>query len=116
MTGNLETTSQHILKHEIFKKICSFFQLYMNRIRYIFSKDHYFKFYETQPSSVFDYHNPERIKRITRLRLCLSHFNKHKSKHCFKIVLILFAPANTKLKQLLTTYFTVASTQANESS
>ena len=38
-------------------------------------------FIRPSPNSVFDIHNPKRIKFITRLRLGLSHLREHKFKH-----------------------------------
>ena len=36
------------------------------------------------PNSVFDCHNPQGIKYVTRLRLGLSHLREHKFKHNFQ--------------------------------
>ena len=39
------------------------------------------KFIRPSPNSVFECHNPQRIKFLARLRLGLSHFREHKFKH-----------------------------------
>ena len=41
-------------------------------------------FVRPSPKKHFDRHIPNRIKYITRLRLRLSHFRKHKFKHNFQ--------------------------------
>ena len=35
-------------------------------------------------NSIFNIHNPLRIKLLTRLRLGLSHLHEHKIRHCFQ--------------------------------
>ena len=76
------------------------------------------KFIRPKPCNIFDCYKPKGIKVITRLRLGLSHICEHQFKHCFqhslntvfKIVLIIFAFANRKLKQISITYFTDSAT------
>ena len=41
------------------------------------------KFIRPSGDSVFRCHNPKGIKLLTRIRLCLSHLQEHKSKHGF---------------------------------
>ena len=42
------------------------------------------KFIRPSPNSVFDRHNPHRIKFLTRLRFGLSHLREHKFKYSFQ--------------------------------
>ena len=42
------------------------------------------KFIRPSPNSVFECHNPQGIKFLTRLRLGLSHLREHKFKHSFQ--------------------------------
>ena len=42
------------------------------------------KFIRLSPNSVYNCHNTKGLKSITRLRLGLSHFRKHKFKHSFQ--------------------------------
>ena len=42
------------------------------------------KFIRPSPNSVFEYHNPQGIKFLTRLRLGLSHLREHKFMHNFQ--------------------------------
>ena len=42
------------------------------------------KSYTTFPNSIFNIHNPYRIKLLTRLRFGLSHLRDHKFRHCFQ--------------------------------
>ena len=44
-------------------------------------KKNILKFIRPSPNSIFNYHNPEGIKLLTRLRLGLSHLPDHKFKH-----------------------------------
>ena len=49
-----------------------------------FFKSKILKFIRSKPSSIYNYHNPKRIRLITRLRLSLSHLHEHKFKHTFQ--------------------------------
>ena len=42
------------------------------------------KFIRPNPNKIFNCHNPEGIKLITRLRVGLSHLREYKFKHCFE--------------------------------
>ena len=68
-----------------------------------------------KPNCVYYYHNPKRIRPLTRLCLGLSHLCEHKLKPSFQeTVSIHFASAVMKLKHLPTTYFTVQPIQMKE--
>ena len=47
-------------------------------------KSNILKFIRPSPNSVFNCHNPQGIKLITRLRVGLSHLREHKFKHSFQ--------------------------------
>ena len=52
------------------------------------------KFIRPSPNSVFECHNPQGIKFLTRLRLGLSHLREHKFKHSFQDLLNPFESAS----------------------
>ena len=58
-------------------------------------------------STVFNCHNPKRVKLLTRLRLGLSHLCEHKFKLVFKIHLTLSVAVVMILKPQLISFFTV---------
>ena len=47
-------------------------------------KEKILNFIRHSPNSFFDCHNPKGIKRITRLRLGLSHLREHRLRHSFQ--------------------------------
>ena len=55
-----------------------------NSDTYEIFKNAILKFIRPSPNSVFECHNPQRIKFLTRLRLDLSHLREHKFKHSFQ--------------------------------
>ena len=63
-------------------------------------KNSILKFIRPSPNSVFECHNLQGIKFLTRLRLGLSHLREHKFKHSFQDSLNHYASAVLKLNQL----------------
>ena len=47
-------------------------------------KKNILKFIQPSPNSIFNCHNPRRVKLLTRLRLGLSHLHDHKFKHSYQ--------------------------------
>ena len=51
-------------------------------------KSRILKFIQPNPNSIFNSHNPEAIKYLSRIILGLSHLREHKLKHSFQDTLI----------------------------
>ena len=64
-------------------------------------------FIRPSESTVFNCHNPKRVKLLTRLRLGLSHLCEHKFKHSFQDSLNLSVAVVMILKRQLITFSTV---------
>ena len=97
MTRNTNNISQIRTEHNFFKN--SFFPLTINEwnnldqdIRNSGSvgvfKSKILKFIRLKPNNIYNCHNPNLIRLITRLSLGLSHLRGHKFKHSFQECLI----------------------------
>ena len=93
LTRNSDNVSQVRTKHNFFKN--SFFPSTINEWKNLdpdirnsevvgFFKIKILKFIWPKPNSIYNYHNPKRIRLVTRLRLGLSHLCKHKFKYSFQ--------------------------------
>ena len=66
-------------------------------------------------NSVFTFHNPIRIKYLTKLRLGFSHLRYHKFKHGFLDAVDLLCSCSTAIEKILSiTSFTVSTLQMHE--
>ena len=109
-TRNIDNIPQFNIRHTFFRN--SYFPSIVtewnnldksirNSESFSIFKKNILKFIRTSPNSIFNCHNPKRVKLLTRLRLGLSHLRDHKFKRSFQDLLNPICNCGTDVEAVL---------------
>ena len=92
-TRNIDNILQFSVRHTLFRNLYfpsiltewnNLDESIRNSESFSIFKKNILKFIRPSPNSIFNCHNPKKLKLLTRLRLGLSHLRDHKFKHSFQ--------------------------------